>query len=843
MSNSFIPRAYQAPAAPVDVPSVPEAAVPRKSDNVGSSLVKIAQYIVVALAFLTPIAFAPGLPATLGFSKVLLALAGSLLIAVLLSLASLRFKQLKTVMPLPLLIFWLFVVAAFVSAFLSGDVQDAIRGSFLEPQTAGFIAILGLVMTVPLVLQRSKIMSLYTLIAFAVGMGLLFAYNLIRFIFGPILAFNSFGQVTSSPIGGLNDLAVLASVALVVGLITVLQLPLKNWMRWAVLGLVFSGLLVLMVANFFNLWIIVGFFALLFLIYILSRDTLFGSDETESESVSPALIVMTLLVCVVSVFFVVAGDYAGAKVSAVSGVSYLEVRPSMSASLDMIKSVYQEDILLGSGPNRFSDMWRMHKDRSINETTFWNVDFNAGFGLVPTLFATLGLLGGVILFAFHLSYLYLGYRALLKSENTDSYWYYFGTVSFAAAIMLWAITYIYVPGAGILLLAALFTGLSFVAYQALVPRATITLQLANNRSRGLFLMGIAVALVVAAVMLMFTVGKQYSAQAGFTKAGVTATSIEEFESGVQEAYVLYPDERFLNTLNQLKISQLRELLAVTEPTEEDQARFASLAQQAIALAGESIARDGSAPDAYIALSDIYNILDRAGLEGARERTLESLAAAEARDPLDPSYNFGRAFVAAQNADYEAAKQYITAATSLKSNYTEALFLLAQIAIQEGDVESAIATTRQVVTFEPNNPTRYYQLGILYAANEQLNEAVAAYQAALTIDPSYANARYMLGLAYTAQGNSGAALGEFRTVLENNQENQELRAIISELESTGTLANLQLGLETPVSENNPSENTEDGVVASSTPDTNLISPVNTEPTPNNSTIETEAPQTE
>src|SRR5690606_23043696 len=206
------------------------------------------------------------------------------------------------------------------------------------------------------------------------------------------------------------------------------------------------------VANFFHLWLIVGFFALLFLIYILSRDTLFAvAEPDDNTNVSPLLIISTLAVVLVSVFFVVAGDYAGARVSAVTNINYLEVRPSLTATTDVLRSAYQEDILLGSGPNRFSDTWRLYKDRSINETIFWNTDFVAGFGLVATWFVTLGILGGVLLFAFHMTYLYTGYRTLLRAEATDSFWFYVATVSFTAATVLWIISYIYVPGTTVLL--------------------------------------------------------------------------------------------------------------------------------------------------------------------------------------------------------------------------------------------------------------------------------------------------------------------------------------------------------------------------------------------------------
>mgnify|MGYP001431912653 FL=1 len=84
----------------------------------------------------------------------------------------------------------------------------------------------------------------------------------------------------------------------------------------------------------------------------------------------------------------------------------------------------------------------------------------------------------------------------------------------------------------------------------------------------------------------------------------------------------------------------------------------------------------------------------------------------------------------------------------------------------------------------------------------------------------------------ASGNSNQALTEFRTLVETNPDNETLRSIISEIESTGGLANLNLGLQSPVEESQTTTNTEDGVVTSSSPDTDLISTVNTEPNDDN-----------
>ena len=830
MSNSFIPRAFQPQPAPQ--PETPKIETSTQPDKVGSVLLRASQYLVVALAFLLPIVFVPGVPVALGFSKSIVAFFCSLIIVMLLFLASLRFKSLQTVVPLPLLLFVGVVISAFVSALLSGDVLDALRGSSMGPQTAGFMGILLLVMVVPLVLQRSKLMFLYALGAFGTGVGLVFLYNIVRFIFGPILPVGLFNEVTISPLGGLNDLAVIAAVTIVVSFITLLQLSLKLWMQAIIVSLSVASLFVLMVANFFSLWIVIGFFSLLFLVYVLSRDTLFGSETEVKKDSTVTLIVISLLTSIICGFFVVAGDFAGAKVSQVTGINYIEVRPALGATLDVMKATYQEDILLGAGPNRFGDAWRQHKDRSINETQFWNVDFNAGYGLVPTWFVTFGLLGGILVIAFHLSYLYLAYRTLLKSKLQDSFWFYTATVSFATSIVLWGIMYVYVPGSAVLLITAFFTGLSFVSFQALLPASSLMLPLSGNRRQGLFMMALTVVSIVVSLSVMFSVTKQYAAEATFVKALQNAESPEEFEASVQQAYQMYPEKSFLTALNQLKINQLQSLLTVAEPTEEDQNRFSQLAQQSIALAQEVIAIDSTSPQPYGALADIYNILDSAGLEGARERTYANLDLAQERDQLSPVYDYSRAFIAASNGDFETARGRIADALALKNNYTDALFLLSQIAIEEGNVEAAITATQQVVTFEPNNPTRYYQLGILLAANNQLDDAITSYEIALQLDPEYANARYMLGLAYVASGNSDQALTEFRTLVETNPDNETLRSIISEIESTGGLANLNLGLQSPVEESQTTTNTEDGVVTSSSPDTDLISTVNTEPNDDN-----------
>jgi tetratricopeptide (TPR) repeat protein len=825
--NLFTPKVYaknEEPVAPVAVSDLSRPVI----DLIGTKIIRSAQYLVVIMLFLLPLFFVTGLPASLGFDKVILATVLGLATIILLSLAALRYRDFKTVLPLPLGLFWLVAVVAFLGSFLTGDIQDSLRGSVLEPQTAGFFALMALVMTVPLVLQRSKSMSLKALVFFIAAAAIALLYTLVRLVISAdVLALGSFPQITISPVGGFNDLAILAALTVILTLISMLQLPLKRGIQIAASLLIVGALTIMSVVNFFHLWLVVGFFGLLLLVFILSRDTfLYHTPKEVSPPVSPLLIGVTVLVCVVSILFVIAGDFTGARISSVTNINYLEVRPSMTATIDIARSVYGEDVLFGAGPNRFADAWRLYKDPSINQTLFWNTEFTAGYGFVPTTFVALGLLGGGLLVIFHALYLYLGYVMLLKGKASDSFWSYFGIVTFTAATFLWGISYVYVPGATMLLLTAFFTGLSFVAYQALVPTATRTLPLVSSRQRGLLVMAMTIVLIVLSVSTVFSVGKQYVAQADFTNARLEATSPEEFETVTSQAFIQYADDTFINALAQIKLAELQSMLSITEPSEEDQRMFVETAGAAIERANVAVSLDTSNPVSYITLANVYSTLARAGITDAAERAEAQLELARALDPLNPSYPLMSAYMAVQVQDVTKAREKINTALQLKSNFTEALFLLTQIDIAEGNIEAAIATTRQITTLEPNNPTRYYQLGVLLAASQDYDAAISAYNTAITQDPNFANARYMLAMTYLDDKQIEPAIAQLQIVHQTNQDNEQLKSLITQLQTTGIPEIQAPDISNPVTDLTPNQNPDASVSSPVDPDTDLITPVNT-----------------
>jgi len=814
-------------------------------DTVGGVLLKVAQYAVLVLMGGVTLFFTPGVWASLGFDKTVftIALAGIALMAV--SLVALRMRHAHTVLPLSLGLFWAVVGVAVLSALLSGDIQDSLVGSALGPQTAGFLFVMALVMSVTLVLQGSKLMTIKALALFGCVSCLLLAYNIARILFGgEFLSFGSFGSVTSSPIGSFNDLGLFAGLVVLLGLITLLQLPLRGLTQAVVALLIYMGLFVLAVVNFFNIWLIIGFFGLLLFVYLISRDTLFSDPESEEKKqpISKVLLLTTAIVCITSAVFVVGGDYAGNKINSLTNIDYIEVRPSVESTLDITKAVYSENVLFGIGPNRFADAWRLHKNIGINETIFWDTDFTAGIGYIPTLFVTLGALGAVLLLVFHAYFLLLGYRMFLKNSIQDSYWYYFGILSFSGAVFLWGMSYIYVPGASILLLTAVFTGCTFVAYRASTAPVVFTIPLARNRQRGFVLMATTIVVITMTIGAFFTIGEQYTAQARFAQAQVNATSVEDFEQVAGASYALFPDDRFVSARAQIHLATLNAILNIQEPAEENQQQFITAAEQAGALARQAVSDDPTNPDNHAILAGLYNTLAIAGFEGAQERARESLSTAERLDPLNPAYKLLAAQIAIRADNTDLARAEINAALGLKRNYTQALYLSAQLDIAQSNVESALSTTQAIIALEPNNPTRYFQLGVLLLANEDTTQAIEAFKAAIARDAEYANARYFLALAHVNNNQPNLALEQLEIVQRTNADNQELAALIAQITNGELDIAPNTEVNAPVNDSTVAPGPNTTVPAGESIDTDLVTPVNTVPatdTPNDDSATSDA----
>lgn len=799
-----------------------------RQDRIEHRLTQGAHGLLVVVFGLLPILFVPSSVVPLEYSKVLVVVVGLLAACVLYSLATLRSGRVRIAMPALVYALFAAVLASLVSGLLSVDRYDSLVGNVLEVQTTAFTAVLFAVVAIPLILNLTKGMIIRVYMLLGLGALLLVLFHLVRLIAGPtFLSFGLFTSLVSGPFGGWNSLGLFLGLTILLSMIALEQLPLTKWGKGFFALVTVLSLVMLMTINFFAIWVVLGLTSLVVLMYGLVKDRF--AEQTFSRDKMSSLSGLSLglagIVCTVSVAALLGGSAFGAMVSNVSGVSFIEVRPSLGATLDVTKQVLQDDGVLGAGPNRFADAWRLHKNAAINSSIFWNSDFETGYSYFTTLPATVGVLGGLSWLVFLGLFLFAGFRVTFRPVTHDTLWYFIGTSSFASGLYLWGMALVYTPNTVVLLLAAFFTSTLALSHAALRPTLTLRFSLAENKRAAIVLVGASMLVIVASVALTYGISRHFSAVVMFSDAlrkVPNGVAFEEIEAQIEGAYALNRNDVFVRQIAEYQLAKISTLLNLQEPTDIEQEAFREAITRGVVAATRAIEDDPTDSRNHAVAGTIYSVLTGMGMSDTAERARASFAAARAYDPQNPLYPLLEAQLGAREGDIEAARNGARAAIALKPNYTEALLFMADLDIATGNVAGAIDTTRAILALEPANPARYFQLGVLLTASGSTTQATQAFESAVSLDQNYANARYFLARLYASEGKLSEAREQLVIVQKLNPDNQDVAALIAALD-----AGVGVGFSTTT--NNevtlPEQNSGAPVTASGDPDTPLITPVN------------------
>jgi tetratricopeptide (TPR) repeat protein len=177
---------------------------------------------------------------------------------------------------------------------------------------------------------------------------------------------------------------------------------------------------------------------------------------------------------------------------------------------------------------------------------------------------------------------------------------------------------------------------------------------------------------------------------------------------------------------------------------------------------------------------VYAELVPLGVGGAYELAAQSYQKSLAYNSTNPGAFLSLARLELAKGDKDKAKAYIQQALQQKSNYTAALFLLAQIQAQEGKIKDAIKTTQQAAVVSPQDVGVFFQLGLLDYIAQDFQGTISALERAVALVPSYSNARYFLGLSYAKVGRRTDAIAQFTEIAKLNPDNNEVKTILRNL---------------------------------------------------------------
>ncbi len=808
-------------------------------DRLSQFFALVTRMLLVAGIALLPIIFVPGLTTLTGALKTYLVVGVLLLAVVFYSLAVLRRGEVRLRFPYLITTWWGLVLTGMVAGLMAPQVGVALWGAAFEIHTVGFLVVLGAVMTMMLLFRESKYAIVYLFSGLFISAFILSTLHIARLLLGPEwLSFGLLASPAATLVGSFNDLALFLALVVMVGLISLLQLHMPKLIEIALTAIVTLSMVMLGVINFFAVWIVLGLFGLLLLMYTLTN----GRIGTPRSLSTPSIVVtiLSLLVFVVSLVFIIGGTSLGAVIANKTGISYLEVRPSFTATLDILRATYGQNAFTGAGPNHFNEVWTQFKDQSLNLTVFWNTAFNAGNGYIPTWFVTGGILMVLAWVIFLAFFVREGVRTLLRPAVNDNFWFFIATISFTVSFFVLAMSLIYVPGPVILILGFANIGLFVVASEMLTPRQVRTVNLLTNSKTGFVLIATVMIIIVSSVGAGYQLFHQVLGLTSYAKAleiPAGDNQVAEVTAAVVRAYAFHPNDAFVRDLANYQLREMQLLAIKPEPTTADTQRFGVLVTAALEASTVAINERPSDARNWTTRADVYTTLASADVEGAYDRAVADYNEARTRDPQNPYYDLQMAILELSKDNRDGARAALEIALQKKANYTDALVLLAQLDIAAGNLDEAIRTTTSLVSLEANNPGRYYQLGILYSAKREHETAIEAFSQAIALNPQFANARYLRALELLTLNRKDEAVSELVIVRDLNPDNTSVEELIGRIErGEVTAETLKKSTQTTaVAEPSSVTTNENEVITTDTaPDTNLISPVNAVPGTSTST---------
>jgi len=734
---------------------------------------KVASMLITALVFLLPLFFIPGLALSLSFTKSVFIAFVAFLGVIFYIISRLQKRQIDIPQSPVLLLLWLVPVAYLISSIFSKNVQGSLFGSGLNVDTLSFVTLMTLITSLIVLLVRSKQRIVQIYLALFTSFGVLALFHVSRLLFGvDFLSFSVFTSSTSTLIGSWNDMAIFSGLIAILSLLILSTRAVPKVANYLFTGSLLVSLFFLTLINFSTVWWIVGFFALATFVYSIVRRRVV-EDTTRGISF------MSLIVLVFSLLVLLGGNGMGSYLSEKFNTQYFDVRPSWSSTVDIGKVVYAERSIFGAGPNMFEKEWLLNKPAGINNTVFWDTNFNTGVGFIPTSFITTGLIGMIAWTLFYLSFLFFGFRALIMRTVEDRFSYHVSLGSFLAALYLWTLVTISASSVSIVAFAFIFTGIFIVS----LGGQRFTISLGENPRLGFVAVFILTIVFLASIAGLFGLSGTYLAAVSHEKGiQLATTDLSAAQEKIERATKLHQSDEYFRSLTEINLIALNQLITEADtPSNELQEEFQALVGEAVGNAQTALQIDGTSYLNWLQLGRVYQTISLIGIEGAYENAVRAYDGALMYSPHDPSLYLRRAELEFATGNSEVGKEYIGRALEKKNNYTAAIFLLTQVQIEEGNVADAIVSAEALTIIDPNNQTAHFQLGLLQFNSNETSGAILALERAVSIDPDYSNARYFLGLAYYKAGRVVDSIEQFKEVQKRNPENVEMLVIIDNLQ--------------------------------------------------------------
>ncbi len=752
-----------------------------------------------ALAII-PVLFIPMAVIPFGFTKTMAVVLAAVIALALYILTRLRRGSI-IMPPLTLLgTLWLLPIAYFLSALFAGNsLGFSVFGTQIETNTIGFV-LAGTVLATVLAFTLRKAEQ-FTRVAKAsfVGLSLVLIVQVILFILGTGLlsGLGISAGAAANTFGNVNDLAVFLGGGVIATLLALLLGNVQKKTRTLLYVILGVSLVLLAAVNFTLIWFAVGLFALAVFIQGMLKQSGGTHDDVEGvtalytgdmndapvsmnegmgvkQSGGANNLVLSLIVLALSIVMVIGSGSLGGIISNAFGFDQTAVRPSWQATLGVAQSTFAKNPVFGTGPTTFGSEWLLAKTADLNNTIFWNVDFSAGIGYVPSMIAVTGIVGALAWIIFFGFFIYIGFRALILSRAQHQGMFVLSLGSYVLALYFWLISILNVPGPVILFFAFAMTGI-FIG----------TLRFSGNQKRewgiffsrspriGFMLVFVLTLVLLSSIVTIFFAGERYLGNLFYNQSVIAAQTGDRAGAGqaLNQALTLHRSDRnyrLAAALGQNDLNRIAndESLSQEERSQAFQAALGSSVESA--LLATQVKEDNY--QNWIALGNVYQLVVPLAVEGAYENAKAAYAKAQELNPLNPEILLILAQLEIANEDTDAARALLQEAIALKQDYVDAIFLLSQLEVQAGNTTEALQSAEAAAFFQPNNANVLFQLAVLRETTGNTPGAIAALTRATNVNPGFANGHYVLATILAGEGEFEAATEALKNAAALSEEN-------------------------------------------------------------------------
>lgn len=654
------------------------------------------RFSFLALLFtvvLLPIFVLPFTQIPVEISKGLLLVTGLLISLILWTVA--RFYDGKINMPKSVLLgAGVLVVLVSLLSALFGDARSvSLFGVIFDVGTFWFLFAGFVLMLLSSILISTPAKARVLLMGVIISGAVLLVFQTLHLFFPQALSLGMIAGKTGNVFGSWSAMGFFAAFITLLTLFVLEFMPVSKANKIGLWVLVLFSLFIISAVNLILIWELLGAFALVVFVYKIS---VFSKNEESKKGSFPAL---SFVLIIASLLFLMSSQLIGGFLPTKLGAQNYEVRPSFGSTMSVTKEVLKESPILGVGPNRFGEVWALHKPTAINSTIFVDTFFNSGSGLIPTLTATTGGLGIIAWLLFLLAYLLVGVKLFAGTMKGGVR----GTNSIAAAfflssLFLFIVCFVYPAGSVLFLLALCFAGVCIGLYK----KEEFEVNFSHDPRKSFFSMLFLTVLMIASVAMGYKYYERFASVAYFRSA-LQSTSLDNATSSIIKAYLLHQNDLYFRTYAQASLLNMNTILAKGKDiTEEDKTKLQSAYQEAVGSAKLAVQYDKRNYLNYQMLGIVHSTVAALGAEGANEQAILAFQEASNLNPNNPGLKLAIARSYLASNKLKEAKDFANQALTLKPDYVNALVVLSQISKQEGSLSSAISFAEKAVSLDPQN---------------------------------------------------------------------------------------------------------------------------------------------